>query len=336
MAVLFATCTANPIFRNVTKLLALLIPLPYSFDDRPAERKFPGKDACMPTKAFAALSALLALLFTSTLAFSAEHFVYTATNSAAGNEIVAYHQNNDGTIQLWGVYPTNGLGSGGTVAPIQSQNSILLDPRGQFLFVVNIGSGTISSFNTTTSQGLKFRSQVFSGGVAPASLTIHGNLLYVLNVGDNSISGFYIGTDGELTPVANSTLTSSDYSNAKYGNSIPSSTLQFDPTGKYLYVSNIGTLVPFTGFALSTTGVPIELNSATLNQFVNLQNNAPGSNSFPLDLAASTDGQYLYVLDAALGGIRVFRIGANASLSYIGSGTVGLRPRNGEAGLAVK
>ena len=384
----------------------------------------------MPAKA---IGALLALLFTSTLAFSAEHFVYTATNSATENALVIYHQAADGTLQFSGTNPTQGRGSGGTIAPLQSQNSILLDPTGSYLFAVNAGSGTISSF-TIAGANLQFSSQVPSGGVVPVSLTIHGNLLYVLNAGDDSISGFSIGTNGQLSPIPNSTLISSDYV-MTYGANTRVSTIQFDPSGKHLYVSNIATFLNklFTGFIIGASGTPTEFYAPavdTTNAYLDflygfvftpqgflvapgqsnynalfsdpqrallafsesvatgylklveppllLQKQSQGryvtsvpstnyvyishsesesvsglavdatgkasligttklaTSSFPLDIAASSDGQFLYVLDAFLGGVRVFRIGSNGTLSAAGSITDGLQSQSGEAGLAIK
>jgi hypothetical protein len=79
----------------------------------------------MPAKAFAALGALLALLFTSTLAFSAGHFVYTATNSATENAIVIYHQAADGTLQFSGTNPTQGQSSTRRLSKVSRISSLV-------------------------------------------------------------------------------------------------------------------------------------------------------------------------------------------------------------------
>jgi hypothetical protein len=79
----------------------------------------------MPAKAYAALGALFALLSISTLAFSAEHFVYTATSSATENAIVVYHQAADGTLQFYGTNPTQGQSSTRRLSKVSRISSLV-------------------------------------------------------------------------------------------------------------------------------------------------------------------------------------------------------------------
>jgi len=128
--------------------------------------------------------------------------VYTLTNAASGNEVLAYSRSADGSLTFQGSYSTGGLGSG---AGLGSQSAVLLTKNNQWLYAVNAGSNQISAFSVNGS-GLELVDVIDSGGVRPISLTVYKDWLYVLNVGDSgNISGFSIGQDGSLSALAGST-----------------------------------------------------------------------------------------------------------------------------------
>ncbi len=134
--------------------------------------------------------------------------VYTMTNAAAGNEILAFTPGPGGHLQPTGAFATGGAGTGGGLG---NQGGVVLDPSDKWLFVVNAGDGTISVFQVTE-KGLTLVDTVASGGFRPISLTVFRNWLYVLNAGDpadgnnnDNISGFRINLDGTLTPIAGAT-----------------------------------------------------------------------------------------------------------------------------------
>jgi 6-phosphogluconolactonase len=155
--------------------------------------------------------------------------VYTMTNSAAGNEIVIFDRDAKGMLTSAGSISTGGLGSGGGLDPLGSQNSLLLSPDGRWLLAVNAGSDEISLFRVLP-DGLVLADKVFSGGNFPVSLTIFHNLVYVLNAGGTpNITGFILTHTGELFPIADSTRSLGAGGFAQVG---------FDPQGRMLVVTD--------------------------------------------------------------------------------------------------
>jgi 6-phosphogluconolactonase (cycloisomerase 2 family) len=161
--------------------------------------------------------------------------VYTMTNATSGNSIVAFSRDADGSLSRVGEFPTGGLGTGGTVDPLQSQYSILLDDGEngdghRTLLVVNAGSNDVSAFQVADDASLRLVGRVASGGTLPVSLAIQRNLLYVLNAGDNSVSGFRVTGKGSLVPIPNSTRSLS-------AGAAGASTIHFSADGDFLIVT---------------------------------------------------------------------------------------------------
>jgi 6-phosphogluconolactonase (cycloisomerase 2 family) len=125
--------------------------------------------------------------------------VFTQTNGANGNAVVAFARGNDGSLTYAGTFNTGGKGIGGTTDPLASQYSVLLDGEDdRLLFVVNAGSNSVSTFRVNGAS-LALVGTTGSGGTLPTSLAIANHTLYVLNAGSNTVRGFDIGTDGTLT-----------------------------------------------------------------------------------------------------------------------------------------
>lgn len=135
--------------------------------------------------------------------------VFTQTNTTP-NRVVVFDRGFNGSLTQAQSYDTGGNGSP-TSPPfgfpiLDSQGSVILDPLGRLLFVVNGGSDTISTFRVNADNTLRLVSQVPSGGDFPISVTAARGLLYVLNAGDNAnISGFRYSSTGQLTPIPDST-----------------------------------------------------------------------------------------------------------------------------------
>ena len=134
--------------------------------------------------------------------------VYTMSNQIAGNEVLVFHRQLNGNLEAAGAFATGGNGTGGGLG---NQSAIVLDPSDRWLFVVNAGSGSISSFRVLE-DGLQFVDTAPSGGFQPLSLTVFGTWLYVLNAGNpndvnenDNITGFQINQNGTLAPIPNST-----------------------------------------------------------------------------------------------------------------------------------
>ena len=159
-----------------------------------------------------AVTVALALIFMTGFNVTARQIetVYTMSNATTGNAVLAFLRRLDGTLGLLGAFPTGGLGTGGSLG---NQSGIVLDPNDRWLFVVNAGDGTISSFRVLE-LGLELVDTIASEGVSPISLTVFGTLVYVLNEGNentpDNISGFTFDADGTLTPIPDSTRPLSD------------------------------------------------------------------------------------------------------------------------------
>ena len=138
--------------------------------------------------------------------------VYTQTNSPAGNAVVVFDRASDGTltkresVSTGGTGSTQSVGCGPGCPILDSQTAVVVSKNGKFVFAVNAGSDTVTSFRETK-DGLVRVDQVSSGGDMPESLALHGDLLYVLNVatgGRGNIYGLRISPDGGLSPIGSS------------------------------------------------------------------------------------------------------------------------------------
>jgi len=157
--------------------------------------------------------------------------VYTLTNAASGNAVVRYTRAGDGTLTSAGTFPTGGDGSG---SGLGSQGALAESADGHWLFAVNAGSNTVSTFRVEQ-HGLTLTDQESSRGAEPISLTAYGRLLYVLNGGGaGNITGFDIRTDGTLIPIRRSTRLLS-------GNAVGPAQVQFSPRGDLLVVTEKAT-----------------------------------------------------------------------------------------------
>ena len=190
------------------------------------------------------LASPLAIGMTATLAFAAgavqaqsqplsAGMVYTETNSARGNAVVAFQHAANGTLTESARVATGGLGSEGGLG---NQGALALGGNGRWIFAVNAGSDEISVLETRAS-GLTLVGKVSSGGSRPISLTVHGDLLYVLNAGGTgNITGFAVTSAGALQPLAGSTRPLSS-------TSAGAAQVQFDNEGEQLVVTEKATNV---------------------------------------------------------------------------------------------
>lgn len=152
-------------------------------------------------------SLFLVFLFTgNVLAQGNPGAVYVASNSAAGNSVMRFVRNADGTLAPGGSFSTGGLGTG---SGLGNQGGLILSRDDRWLFVVNAGSDDISAF-AVTRDGLRLTDRKPSGGQRPLSLTESRSILYVVNAGgavggSDNISGFYVTRRGKLFGIPNST-----------------------------------------------------------------------------------------------------------------------------------
>jgi 6-phosphogluconolactonase (cycloisomerase 2 family) len=133
--------------------------------------------------------------------------VFVQTNDPAGNSIVAYRRNHDGTLSFAANYATGGNGSrstGSASDPLASQGSLVYDRAESLLFAVNAGSNTVSVFGVRGAT-LDLHQVIASGGSFPASIAVHGGSLYVLNAGGAANVAGYRIVEGHLRPIQGAT-----------------------------------------------------------------------------------------------------------------------------------
>lgn len=168
------------------------------------------------------------------------YMIYSMSNAADCNEIMAIHQEASDNLTFVKSYKTGGNGTGDqTVDPLMSQGSIILSEDRRFLFVVNAGSNSITSFKITNSGALILADVKQSGGFFPISLATHCHLLYVANRGNggsisSNVTGFEVDENGRLTEIIGSAKPLSSK------NAQPSC-IVFNNNGKKIAVSELNT-----------------------------------------------------------------------------------------------
>jgi 6-phosphogluconolactonase (cycloisomerase 2 family) len=113
--------------------------------------------------------------------------LFMSSNAPTGNEVIVYARSATGPATLLTRVATQGTGTGGGLG---SQGAVTLSGSGRWLFVVNAGSNTISTFEIRRN-ALALRSVVDSGGLTPTSVTESDGIVYVLNAGGSgNVTGF--------------------------------------------------------------------------------------------------------------------------------------------------
>lgn len=172
--------------------------------------------------------------------------VITMTNTAASNDVMVFRRAADGSLTALGTFATDQQGSGPPpelpVDPLESQDALILSADNEFLFVVNAGSNSITSFAVEEDGTLTRVATVPSGGVFPVSLGLRGDVLYVLNGGrpgaPGNITGFRVAADGGMAPIAGSTQPLSGVPTPDPLNGfVAPSVMAFSPNGRFLVVT---------------------------------------------------------------------------------------------------
>jgi len=126
-------------------------------------------------------------------------FVFTQSNSADGNALLAFRRDDDGRLTALDPVPTKGAGSGTPHLP--SQGSVTHSGDRRHVFVTDAGSGDLAVF--AVQPGGPELAQTVDAGTAPRSVAEREGLVYVLATGDPAISGFRWDA-GALRPIRGS------------------------------------------------------------------------------------------------------------------------------------
>lgn len=216
-------------------------------------------------------------------------YIYTESNDASGNKILVYKQHEDGTLSWSSSVSSGGAGSG---AGLGSQGALVLDDQHKWLYAVNAGDNSISSFWVHNDGSLTLADTKNSGGIMPISVSVYNNLLYVVNAGSDNICGFKVGSNGVLTKINGSLQ-------ALSGTGTGPAQIAFHPNGKILFVTEKNTN-KISSFKLNAQGV------ADAGVF----NSSVGAEPFGFDFAHNNNN-YLVVSDAEGGAVN-----AGACTSY--------------------
>ena len=218
--------------------------------------------------------------------------VYTLSNQAGGNQVMVFDRGSNGALSFKTSFSTGGSGTGATLG---SQGALALSSNKQWMFAVNAGSNDISVLQVTE-DGLALKDKKPSGGTNPISISNYNNLVYVLNAGaDPNISGFYLGNDGTLTPIANSTTPLKDKAPGP-------AQISFANNGSVLVITE-KTGNKIVSYNLSASGTPGDLHEIT------------AASSTPFGFAVGNNGN-IFVTEAGQGALSVYNVG-QSSISLV-------------------
>lgn len=274
--------------------------------------------------------------------------VYVMTNSPAGNAVLVFNRDQNGSLTPSGSFASGGLGSG---SGLGSQGALVLSGDGRLLFAVNAGSNQVSVFGVVPG-GLALFGTFNSGGTFPTSLTSYDDMLYVLNAGGSgNIAGFRVTDAGQLEAIPNSTMF---LSNNGVGAAPGPAQIQFTPDGTKLVVTEKATslidtyavnsdgtasgptvnvssgVVPY-GFGFGQQNLlivseafPGVVNGSAVSSYtftgMNLKAisaSAPTHQTAACWVVVTGNGKFAYAANAASGSISGYQVMANGALSLL-------------------
>jgi len=268
--------------------------------------------------------------------------VYTATNAATGNSLLAFHRDRHGTLVAAGSYTTGGTGTG---TALGSGHSVVASANGRLVLVVNAGSNSVSAFARLFGSLHRIGSAVGSDGATPTSVTIHDHLVYVMNARSGSIAGFRLSLRRGLVSIRGSTQPLSA------AGVDTDSQIQFDRNGRVLIVDQRGTANVLQTFVIGRHGaaeppqtIPsagggpfgfdvderghILLSNVSIGdssgassydvsrQGVLTENGSPVASGESAACWLAAVGRYAYTTNAGSGSIGTFQVAGDGALSF--------------------
>ena len=243
------------------------------------------------------------------------------SNNAANNVSMIYYSNN--------TLAKNSSGGTGLVAVGIQPQGVAVTSNGQYVYVTNGGSGTVSVVSTSNHSTFKSISVGTNpGGVA---ITPNGQYMYVANYGSASVS--------VISTSSNSVVSTISVGTNPQG-------LAITPNGLYAYVANQGsasvsvistaTNSVVSTIAVGSAPVPVAITPNGLYAYVaNYVSNtvsviSTATNSVvstipvgttPIDVVITPNGQYVYVANYGSASVSVISTSSNSVVSTIPVGT---------------
>jgi 6-phosphogluconolactonase (cycloisomerase 2 family) len=220
--------------------------------------------------------------------------------SGGGGFLYVTNQGNGASGGSLGVYSIGAAGSltplSGPPVPANMQPfALVADPQGQWLFVTDLRSGAIFTYQINPQTGALTESGTTSIG-ASGSVVIHPSGAWLYATVPDGAPGVYAfsvnGVTGALTSVPGSPFTSLG---------LRPTNIVLDPTGQFAFVSNNA----------SATVAAFSINSLN-GQLAPIGTIAAGT---PGNAAVGVSSKSLYVMDDLAHVIRAFSIASNGSLA---------------------
>jgi 6-phosphogluconolactonase len=186
--------------------------------------------------------------------------VYFETNSKPTNFVQVFYRKPNGRLKKGPHVYTGGSGNQ-QASPfakygfklLDSANPVVLSKDRKFLFVVNAGDDSVSSFRVSRRGVLKLASHVSSGGDLPVSVAtaLRGKkrLVYVVNEWSGNIRGYTVSPNGKLH-----ILPGSDRSLVTSGKNGAAAMIGFDNKAQTLTVTERGAIFDPVAMAFIGSG----------------------------------------------------------------------------------
>jgi 6-phosphogluconolactonase len=217
-------------------------------------------------------------------------YLYVANPGQDENDVSQFSINTYG--ELTEIFPRS------SVAPLGSQpETLVMDPSGNYLYVMNGGSNNITVFSVDTKTGVltEIAGSPFQIGLVPLNMAITPSGKFMFVTASSSpfglIAGFSV-TAGKLQLVS---LTNSAGLNP-FG-------IAVDPAGNYLYIGNTSSN-SIAIFSIGSTGTLTQVPESPLEDIYN----------GPVALQIDPKGQFLYVANQASNNLAVYSITASSGL----------------------
>jgi len=193
-----------------------------------------------------------------------------------------------------------------TVATGLGARFVIVDPSGQFVYVVGGGTGvwqyTIGAGGALTPMATP---TVTTGGYGPFFTAVDptGRYVYVVNGGSGLsstfISQYTIGIGGALTPMTPPTITTA----------VNTGSIAIDPSGQFVYVTQgTNSVLQYT---ISAGGTLSPMSPASVT-----------AGTGPSSVIVDPSGQYVYVANSTSNTVSQYTIGAGGALSPMSPATV--------------